>query len=65
MIIIAIPGKKTRWGAEKTWFLSEPSIVPHSGIGGCAPSPKKESPAASKIAVAIPRVAKTTTGVKN
>src|SRR5699024_3771696 len=59
---IAMPGKAMTHGA--VWSAERPSlnIAPHSGVGGCAPSPKKLNPAASKIAVPIPSVAWTMIG---
>jgi hypothetical protein len=38
------------------------TIDPHSGSGGCAPRPRNESPARSRIAFARSSVASTTTG---
>jgi len=39
------------------------SMAPHSGVGGCAPSPKKLKPAASSTAEANPIVDCTMMGV--
>src|SRR5262245_52149923 len=46
------------------WKYCAPSatIEPHSGSGGCAPSPRNESPASSRIAPARSSVASTSTG---
>ncbi|MOA38650.1 hypothetical protein D3C78_1603570 [compost metagenome] len=38
--------------------------MPHSGVGGCAPRPKKLKPAVSRIAVPMPKVACTVIGVR-
>ena len=38
------------------------SIAPHSGVGGCGPSPRNESPEAVRIAVARRSVVWTTSG---
>ncbi len=38
------------------------SIEPHSGVGGCAPRPRKPSAAASRIALEKPSVACTISG---
>ena len=40
------------------------SIVPHSGVGGCAPKPRKPSAAASSTAVEKPSVPCTITGAR-
>ena len=47
--MIMSPGKNTRCGAVKTWLRSAPSMAPHSGVGGCAPSPRNDRAAASRI----------------
>jgi hypothetical protein len=39
-------------------------MLPHSGVGGCAPIPKKLKPAADKIAPARDRVAITIMGFR-
>ena len=46
------------------WMISSAlaSIEPHSGVGGCAPRPRKPSAAASRIAVEKPSVACTISG---
>ncbi len=46
------------------WKYCVPSatIEPHSAVGGCAPSPRNESPDSSRIAVARSSVASTNTG---
>ena len=62
--IIARPGKISKWGALKTLFRSVPSIVPHSGFGGCWPSPRNPSAAASSIPLAMPSVPATINGVR-
>ena len=57
------PGKSARNGAVWRYRTASVSIVPHSGVdGSCGPSPRKPSPAASMIAVAIARVPATITG---
>ena len=60
--IIASPGKIIVHGADWIKSLESASILPHSGVGACAPSPKNPSAAASKIAVAMARVPCTITG---
>ena len=40
------------------------SMVPHSGVGGCAPMPRKPSAAASRIAVEKASVACTISGAR-
>ncbi len=62
--MIARPGKIIRWGAVKILERSAASIAPHSGVGGVAPRPRKPSAAASRMTVAIPRVPRTTRGVR-
>ena len=40
------------------------SIVPHSGVGGCAPRPRKPRPAASRMASETPSAAWTISGAR-
>src|SRR5699024_7731448 len=54
---MARPGKVTTHGEFCNACLPSLNIAPHSGVGGCAPNPRKLSPAASKIAVPILNVA--------
>jgi len=58
---IASPGNVP---IHQYWKYCVPTetIEPHSGSGGCAPSPRNESPARSRIALARSSVASTTTG---
>src|SRR4030042_5544793 len=51
------------YGAVNTWLRSALNMEPHSGVGGCAPRPRKDRAAASRMAVAIPNVPKTISGV--
>lgn len=49
---MARPGKRAIYGAENKKSRPLLNIVPHSGDGGCAPNPRKDNPAAERIAVA-------------
>ncbi len=49
-------------GAREMSSRPEASIKPHSGSGGCAPSPRKLRPAAASTAVETPSVATTISG---
>ena len=40
------------------------SIEPHSGVGGCAPRPRKPSAAASRMALDTPSAACTISGAR-
>ena len=62
VIRIARPGSVTTHHA--LWMNSSAlaSIEPHSGVGGCAPRPRKPSAAASRIADEKPSVAWTISG---
>ena len=57
---IARPGKVP---IHQYWKYCVPvaTIEPHSGSGGCAPRPRKESPASRRIAVPRSSVARTST----
>src|SRR5438128_12534470 len=59
------PGKKKTHHAPLVKYRYESaSIAPHSGVGGCAPSPRNPSAAASRIANAIESVVCTIRGGK-
>ena len=61
--MIAAPGKQKTHQAPLVKYLYESaSIAPHSGVGGCAPSPRKPSAAASRMAKAIASVVGTING---
>ncbi len=62
VIKIARPGNVTTHQARSINSRDSANIVPHSGVGGCAPIPKKPSAAASRIAFENDRVAYTVTG---
>ena len=57
-------GKRHDPGAERRNSRAEASIVPHSGVGGCAPRPRKPSAAASRMAFETPSVACTMSGAR-
>ncbi len=59
---IARPGKVTIQGCERMNSRESASIEPHSGVGGCAPRPRKPSAAASRMASETPSVACTISG---
>src|SRR5262249_3551052 len=59
---IMTPGNVTTHQARDTNSRASASIVPHSGNGGCAPSPRNPSDAASRMAVDTPSVAWTISG---
>src|SRR5690606_8787415 len=61
---IARPGKVTTHQARMMNSRASASIVPHSGVGGCAPSPRKPSAAASRMAVENDSVACTVSGAR-
>ena len=63
---IASPGKTVVHGALSQYAPRNASaiIVPHSGVGGCAPKPRKPSAAVSRVAVAMLSVPCTISGVK-
>ena len=61
---IAIPGNIAICGAVNKKSRPLLNMAPHSGEGGCAPSPKNDNPAADKIAVAKRKVAWTIIGDK-
>ena len=50
---IAAPGEKATQGAVVIRLLASLIILPHSAVGGFAPSPRKLSPASSIIIVPI------------
>ena len=52
-----------RWGALNRLLRSSANMMPHSGVGGWAPRPRKESAAAEMMAVPIPSVPCTIRGV--
>ena len=56
------PGKVTTHQARKMNSRASASMVPHSGVGGCAPRPRKPRAAASRMAVEMPSVACTISG---
>src|SRR5207253_3202930 len=47
---MAIPGNVTTHQALRMNSRASASIVPHSGVGGCAPMPRKPSAAAFRMA---------------
>ena len=57
--VMAMPGKIMSHGARNSSLRPRPSMSPHSAAGGCTPRPKKPSAAASRMAVEMPRVART------
>src|SRR5690606_36725192 len=61
---IARPGKVTTHQARVMNSRASASIVPHSGVGGCAPIFKKPSAATSRIALENDMVAWTTKGAR-
>src|SRR5699024_9963459 len=58
---IARPGKTPSHHAS-VLFIAVEIIAPHSAIGGCAPSPRNDSPVRSRIAVPMSNEASTSTG---
>src|SRR5690606_29810185 len=62
VIRMASPGKVTTHQALCTNSRALASMLPHSGVGGCAPRPRNPSAAASRIAVEKPSVAWTMSG---
>ena len=52
---MATPGERTIHGAVPSMERASLIMLPHSAIGGLAPSPRKESPANSIIIVPISR----------
>ncbi len=60
---MAIPGTKVSQGASKINRFPSDKIFPQVAWGGGTPNPRKLRPASVKIAVAIPMVAETKTGV--
>src|SRR5512141_46976 len=62
VIMIATPGKLVTHGADRKNSRPFDIIAPHSGVGGCAPKPRKLSPAASRIEEDTYSVASTTAG---
>src|SRR5690606_223130 len=62
--IIAKPGQRMRFGARRMKSLPSAIIAPHSGVGGCTPSPRKPRAALARMASGMPKVAVTTTGVR-
>src|SRR5690606_631004 len=59
---IASPGNVTTHQARMMNSRASASIVPHSGVGGCAPMPRKPRAAASRMALEKDRVAWTMSG---
>src|SRR5690606_30766042 len=59
---IARPGNVTTHHARMMNSRASASIVPHSGVGGCAPMPRKPRAAASRIALENESVACTISG---
>src|SRR6202008_5007537 len=53
VIRMATPGTVDSHQASVRWLRPVESIAPHSGIGGCAPRPRKPSPAAVRMMPAI------------
>ena len=54
---IASPGKRLTHQARLSVSRPSESMMPHSGVGGLAPRPRKLSPAAVRMAEATPHVA--------
>ena len=61
---IAKPGASVTHGCVARRFLVSLIMLPHSGTGGFAPSPRKDRPASSIIIVPISNMAVTRTGPK-
>src|SRR5690606_4334081 len=59
---MARPGSVTTHQARRMNSRASASMVPHSGVGGCAPMPRKPSAAASRIALEKESVACTISG---
>src|SRR5690625_2165516 len=59
---MAMPGQVTTQWLTRQNCWAELSIAPHSGVGGWAPIPRKERPAAERIAPASERVTWTMIG---
>ncbi len=55
-----LPGRAIIQNAKNIMFLASEIISPQEGKGGCTPSPRNESAASSKIALAASTVATTT-----
>ena len=60
--MMATPGKSTTWGLVDRYERPLASMAPHSGPGGCTPSPRKLRLDARSSAVAIRRFACTISG---
>src|SRR5699024_8718969 len=58
---IARPGNTPSHQASM-WLIAPEIIEPHSAVGGWAPSPRKDRPVSSRIAVPMSREASTITG---
>src|SRR5215472_4747291 len=58
---IARPGNAATHHWSSTNFLPAEIMAPHSGDGGCAPSPRNPSPAAVRMMPAMSRVTRTIT----
>ena len=55
--VIAIPGTTAICTPVQKYFLAELNMAPHSGVGGCAPSPKKLKEAAVRMEEPMRKVA--------
>src|SRR5262249_49167254 len=58
---MAMPGMVETHHWSRMYSRPEEIIAPHSGIGGCAPRPRKPSPAAVMMMPAMSRVSRTIT----
>ena len=64
VIRMARPGKVTTHQARRTNSRASASMVPHSGVGGWAPRPRKPRAAASRMALEKPSVDWTMSGAQ-
>src|SRR5574337_1400442 len=59
---MAIPGKTESHQAISMFAFPSVRMLPHVGVGGRTPRPRKERPASVRMAPATPRMAETRTG---
>src|SRR6185503_8083941 len=59
---MARPGKIAFQGAVTSTDLASRIMPPQDGVGGCTPSPRKESPASTRMTSPTPSVAATSSG---
>ena len=62
VMMIAKPGKKDIHGCERTRTLPSEIMVPHAGVGGWAPNPRKLNEAPIRITKPISKVVLTMRG---